>query len=177
MRYVESNPEDLNSDTKARIGRPPLGAAVLLLLFCRPEWRNGLLGDLDERYQREVKRRHRGAADLWYLQQVVSSILPLLVSRLRDVGLRGAQVVRCGGSDWAEARDLAKVSIALLLIWGYSAAMLCLAVLTFRFVPRPRADLVVLAEIVANVAFQIYLNVRIEDHYREAALLRSASSV
>jgi hypothetical protein len=66
--------------------QPPRNLELLLYLFnCEP-----LVGDLEERYRKLVKRLGQRRADLWYTKQVLTSIWPLLRAGLRRMGSSAA---------------------------------------------------------------------------------------
>jgi hypothetical protein len=71
----------------ADVSQPPGNLELILYLFdCDP-----LVGDLEERYRKLVKRLGKNRADLWYTKQVLTSIWPLLRGSMRRA--RSAAVV------------------------------------------------------------------------------------
>jgi hypothetical protein len=66
---------------------PPRFWSTLLSHVLRPEIRNFLMADLEEEYARRIRRNSsRIYAKLWYGEQVIRSIIPILVTRFK-IGL------------------------------------------------------------------------------------------
>jgi hypothetical protein len=54
--------------------RPPINAEFLLHLLMSPEECDGLVGDLEERFNNLVPRIGQRLASIWYTKQVVTSL-------------------------------------------------------------------------------------------------------
>lgn len=80
--------QELLSAKKQR--QPPLNLELLLHLFIPQSDCEPLVGDLEERYRKLVKRLGIRRADLWYTKQVLTSIWPLLRAGLGRMGSSAA---------------------------------------------------------------------------------------
>ena len=69
--------------------RPPINAEFLLHLLMSPEECDGLVGDLEERFNNLVPRIGQRLASIWYTKQVVTSLLPLCMAAFRRLGSSG----------------------------------------------------------------------------------------
>jgi hypothetical protein len=64
--------------------RPPLYARALLLAIAGELEAECVAGDLEEEFPQVCEARGRGAGNRWYAWQVIRSVLPLLVLRIRS---------------------------------------------------------------------------------------------
>ena len=69
--------------------RPPLIARALLRAVAEPVCGDTLTGDLDEEFLLVCESNHRQSARRWYRWQVLRSVGPLLLLRLRSAELPG----------------------------------------------------------------------------------------
>jgi hypothetical protein len=65
---------------------PPPNWELLLYLLVPPSDCDPVVGDLEERYRKVVKRIGKERADIYYAEQVLISIWPLLRAGLRRIG-------------------------------------------------------------------------------------------
>lgn len=80
--------KELGHAAEEHVASPPRLLTTLLDYACPAEWRDGVLGDLDERFRRKAEAG-RLRAEAWYLWQVATSISPLLRVKLRPPSIVG----------------------------------------------------------------------------------------
>ncbi|MEM7297831.1 MAG: permease prefix domain 2-containing transporter, partial [Bacteroidota bacterium] len=69
---------------KHKKGTPPRWANQLLKWFCSKEVIETLEGDLHELYEIRQRRRNKLHADLWFVSDVLSSMRPFAIRRIRS---------------------------------------------------------------------------------------------
>jgi len=72
-----------SSSRSTNISQPPRNLELFLYLIVpQSDW-DPLIGDLEERYRKLVKRLGKSRADVWYMKQVLTSICPFLLAGMQ----------------------------------------------------------------------------------------------
>jgi hypothetical protein len=66
--------------------RPPVNFDFILYMLMPRADCEALIGDLEEQYRNLIERLGKRRADIWYGQQVLTSVWPLLSSSIRRLG-------------------------------------------------------------------------------------------